>query len=340
MPPYRSVRRSGYGRVPRGGGAVRNLARGMGYAWRNRRAIVKAGRSIGKSFRKWYSSANSASSRPVTANYDYQTTRPPKPKRVNRRFTKKVENVISQHEGKHTVLFTADHFSIVSQGSEQGYQTFALFGANGSVGHNRDMAKILSLYGDLAEEGTEISPEHKNIFFFYGVLELHFTNRNTASRCYVEIYEYKMKKGINITATSLTTLITGEEAEERVLEDQEAGTVLDINMTDLNATPYMLGAVSKYVTWGKKTTIQLAAGGTSKYVMARKKNKWISGDKIKEHESWAVPGWTEGVLFVVKGAPAATSLAATTTLDFSMSRKYSWRAMDPHAQNEYGRMVV
>lgn len=304
---------------------MRNLARGMGYAWRNRRAIVKAGRAVGKGLRNYFGSNST-----TTAQRDIRTEKAPRTKRPNRRFTRKVENVISQHAGKNTVVFNGPVLATSSGAGTQQTTIFTLFGSNGSSGQNSDLNKMLTFH----EDATDIEdPESKNLFFNYGVLQVGFTNRNATDRMIVEIYEWKVRRNISVF-TSPGALLASNVADEDLLTDPLFANT-GISLVNLTATPYQIPDLCKNLKFGKKTTVQLAAGGTSTYTMARKKNKWISGLKIRDKASFAYDGWTEGLLFIQRGAPGNGTTAAGSNLDFMFTRKYCWRAMDPDAKNEY-----
>lgn len=320
MPARRSVRRY----RPGGGGFYRNLARGVGYAWRNRKTIVKAGRSVGKSIKKWARSGAS-----TTAQRDIRTSGPPRSKRVNKRFTRKVEGVISQHAGKNTVIFIAAPNTIISAAGAQAFAWFTLFGSNGSTGQTSDINKMLTLH----EDPTDLEdPESKNLFFNYGVVEMAFTNRSTVSRCYVDIYEWKTRRGVDFLSPN--AMLSSNIADEDILTDP-AGPAGNVNLNEVGVSPYQISEVCKNMKFGKKTTILLGPGGTSNYTMARKKNRWLSGIKVRDHTSFAYDGWTEGLLFLTRGAPENGSIAAAITIDYVNMRKYSWRAMDPTAKNQY-----
>lgn len=84
----------------------------------------------------------------------------------------------------------------------------------------------------------------------------------------------------------------------------------------------------------------LDPGKTATYAMARRKNKWMTGEKVVNSASFALEGWTEGIMLVFRGAPASGTAAAASTLDFMYNRKYCWRAMDPDMKNEYMFEVV
>lgn len=326
MPSRYISRRGPY--IPRGGGAIRGAIRGAAYAWRNRKAVQQAGRYVGKSIRSYFKGTGSSST--TTANRDIRTSRAPRKKRVNKRFTRKVENVISQHAGKNTVVFNGAAVATSASAGTQNFRFFTLFGSNGGVGMDQDLNKMLTFH----EDATDIEdPESKNLFYNYGVLEVGFTNRNTTDRCIVEIYEWKVRKNIKIYV-SPGALLTSNIADEDILTDP-VGPVNQINMTSVGTTPYQIPDLCSNLRFGKKTTIQLAPGGTSSYVLARKKNRWIKGLKVRDSISFSFDGWTEGLFFVVKGAPASGTTAAATNVDFMQNRKYCWRAMDPDAKNEY-----
>ena len=323
MPAYRSVRR--YNRVPRGGGAVRNLARGMGYAWRNRRAIVKAGRAVGKGLRNYFGSNTT-----TTAQRDIRTSKAPRTKRPNRRFTRRVENVISQHSGKNTVLFNGPNVSTNSSAGTQNWRMFSLFGSNGSLGMHSDINKMLGFHEDVTDLED---PESKNLYYHYGVLEIGFTSRTTnTDRVIIDIYEYKVRKNTSTFNTPDSLVLSNISDEDLLTETLPAA---QVTLNNVGATPYQLPDVCKNLKFGKRTTIQLAPGGTSTFTMARKKNKWISGLKVRDNTGFAFGGWTEGLLVIQRGAPGNGTTAANVNVDYMFNRKYCWRAMDPDAKNEY-----
>lgn len=327
MPAYRNVRR--YNRNSPGGGAVRNLARGMGYAWRNRRSIVKAGRAFGKSIRSKFASRNEL----VTQQRDVRTSRPPRTKPVNKRFRRRVESVISQHAGKNTVLFNGPTLAVSAPAGTQNFTMFTLFGSNGASGMNSDLVKILTFHEDAADLETA---ESKNLFFEYGVLQIGFTNRNPAPQpIIVEIYEYRTRRGISIY-TSPVALVNAMVADEPVLIDPLGG-ASQIQMEQVGVTPYQIPSLCKNLKFGKKTTMQVQGGQTATYTMARKKKRWLTGQKVADSGTFAFDGWTEGLLFVFKGCPANGTSAIASNVDFMFNRKYCWRAMDPDAKNEYLR---
>jgi len=329
MPPYRSVRRSGYGRVPRGGGAVRNFARGMGYAWRNRRAVVKAGRAVGKGIRNWF-----GSNQTTTAQRDIRTSKAPRKKRPSKRFTKRVENVISQHAGKNTVVFQGVATDLTAAAGAQAFGFFTLFGGNGSSGANSDLAHMLQFHEDAADIED---PESKNLYYNYGLLDVVFTNRDAANRVYVDIYEWKVRRNLKIF-TSPSALYNSNVLDEDLLTNP-LGPIQQVLLTQLGVTPYQIPDLCKNLLFGKKTTIQLGPLGTSNYLMARRKNKWVTGLKVRDSGTFAHDGWTEGLLFLVRGAPGSGTSAVASAVDFMNVRKYCWRAMDPDAKNEYLREV-
>lgn len=308
---------------------MRNLARGMGYAWRNRRAIVKAGRAVGKGLRNYFGSNST-----TTAQRDIRTQRAPRTKPVNKRFTRKVERVISAHAGRNTVLFNSLATALSSSASQQNWGMVTLFGANGSSGENSDIAHMLTFH----EDATDIEdPESKNLFYNYGVLELGISNRNITDRVIVDLYEWKVRKGVTIF-TSPSALINSNVLDEDILTDPLAVTN-QISLGSIGATPYQIPDLCKNLKFGKRTTIQIAPGGTTTYTMARKKNRWISGLKVRDSTSFAFHGWTEGILIVFRGAPAIGTSAAASNIDLMRNRKYSWRAMDPDAKNEYAQQI-
>lgn len=307
-------------------GAVAGLARGAGYAWRNRKTIVKAGRRIGKSIRKYFAPKDT-----VTEHRDVRTSGPPKPKHRNKRFTKRVEGVISEHAGRNTVIFNGSGQTLTTTAGFQEYTFLTLFGNNGGAGQSSDLAKISTFY----EDANDIeNPESKNFFFNYGVQNYGFTNTSTTSKMILEIHEYKVRTGANQFA-SPSAMYNSAVADEEVLTDPSA-TAGKIELWQLNASPYQIPDLCKFLKFGKKTTIALNPLGYASYTLARKKNKWISGKRIRDSDSFAYPGWTEGILVIIRGAPnAAGSSAASVTVAWSQTRKYSWRAMDPDAKNEY-----
>ena len=146
MPPRRSVRR--YNRGGYGGGAIRHLARGVGFAWRNRRAVQQAGRAVGKGLRKWW---NTASSSTTTGQRDVRSERPPKKKRVNKGFSRKVDRVVASHAGRNTVLFNGPVFAQSSTAGTQAVSFFTIFGSNGTTGQYSDLSRLLQLHEDAAD---------------------------------------------------------------------------------------------------------------------------------------------------------------------------------------------
>jgi hypothetical protein len=90
--------------------------------------------------------------------------------------------------------------------------------------------------------------------------------------------------------------------------------------------------------FGKKTSFLLQPSGTGRYVMARKKERWLNGEKVINHdERFQLDGWTEGLLVLQRGPPQNGTTAASVSVDFMQNRKYCWRAMDPHAKNDFAQ---
>lgn len=264
------------------------------------------------------------------------TSGPPARQRVGGAFKKKVDRAISDHAGRQTVVFRGSNLSNVAAVDTQAVDWFPLFGCNGTAGVNGDLAKLVKYYDELADD--DILTTSKNLMFQYGVLEVSFTNRGTG-RIIVDIYEWKVRKGVTNPSVTMAALVTQLEGQEEILEET-VGTPTQLNLTDLYVTPYQNPALCKVVQFGKKTTIQLAGAGTSKYTLARKKNRWISGEKILDQAGVMMPGWTEGILFITRGVPGVGASAALATIDYGFSRKYCWRAMDPHAKNGYVYEVI
>ena len=130
----------------------------MGYAWRNRNAIVKAGRSVGKSLKRAWTGNGSI----VTQQRDVQSKRPRRSKPPNKRFARKVEKVISNHAGKNTVGFLGPASGSSTSAGTQNFVFFSLFGSNGSAGQNSDLFRILGLHEDVTDLEANTS---KNLFF-------------------------------------------------------------------------------------------------------------------------------------------------------------------------------
>lgn len=305
-----------------------NLAgRGVRAAWKNRKSLKKVGRFIAKRFKS--GNRNNV----VTQARDVATSAPPANQRTGGAFKKKVDRAITDHAGRQTVVFRGTPFSTTSSTDAQAVEWFPLFGCNGtSTGLNADMAKVLKYYDELADD--DISLTSKNLYFHYGVLEINFSNRNSLSQMIVDIYEWKVRKNVTNPSVTMAAFMTQMEGQEEILEET-VGTPTQMNLTDLGVTPYQIPAICKVVKFGKKTTIQLLAGGTAKYTMARKKNRWVSGEKIQDQSGVMMSGWTEGLMFLVRGPPQVGVSAVSTIIDFGFTRKYSWKAMDPHAKNGY-----
>jgi len=309
-----------------------NLAgRGVRAAWKNRKTIKKIGRAVARKFKI------TRSNNVVTEQRDVATSAPPARQRTGGAFKKKVDRAISDHAGRQTVVFRGTPFATISGIDGQGVDWLPLFGANGAAGINGDMAKLVKYYDELADD--DILTTSKNLMFHYGVLEVSFTNRSLTAKVIVDIYEWKVRKGVTNPSVTMQALVTQMEGQEEILEET-VGTPTQLNLVDLGVTPYQNPALCKHVQFGKKTTIQLGFGGTSKYTLARKKNRWISGEKILDQAGVMMPGWTEGLLFITRGVPSTGVSAQSTTVDYGFTRKYCWKAMDPHAKNGYVYEVV
>lgn len=326
MPPNRSVRR--FNRRYAAAGAFGGAARAMGYAWRNRKRIQAAGRFVGKSIRNAWTRKNQI----VTQQRDISTSKPKRAPRPNKRFAKRVENVISAHSGKNTVVFQATAATNTAGSGTQNFMALTLFGANGAANHNADMAKLLSLH----EDPTDLENANlKNLFVDYGVLTFHLRAKTeNTTQSIVTIYEYKTRGGM-ATYTDFDALLAQMLGEEEVLNDPGAIGEIAITLNQLGITPYQLTNVCKNIIIGKKTVVLLEAGKAMTYTMARKKKKWLTGQKVVDRASYALRGWTEGIIIIHHGAPGAGTNAVQSQVDLSFSRKYSWRAMDPDAKNEY-----
>ena len=108
----------------------------------------------------------------------------------------------------------------------------------------------------------------------------------------MDVYEWKSRKNIKLF-TSPAALVNSNVADEDVLTDP-LGPVNQVTLFQVGVTPYQLPDVCSNIKFGKRTTIQLAPGGTSTYMMPRKKNKWISGFEDKDSSTFSFDGWTEG----------------------------------------------
>lgn len=304
-----------------------NLAgRGVRAAWKNRKTIKKIGRAFARKFKV------TRSNNVVTEQRDVATSGPPANQRTGGAFKKKVDRAISDHAGRQTVVFRGAAFASSAVADAQAVDWLPIFGCNGTTGVNGDLAKLVKYYDELADD--DILTTSKNLMFQYGVLEVNFTNRSTTARIIVDVYEWKARKNVTNPSVSMPALQAQLEGQEEILEET-VGTPTQMNLTDLGISPYQIPAYLKILQFGKKTTIQLAPSGTSKYTMARKKNRWISGEKILDQAGCMLAGWTEGLLFLTRGVPATGVSSQAVTIDFGFTRKYSWRAMDPHAKNGY-----
>lgn len=231
-------------------------------------------------------------------------------------------------------MFNGTANAVPAGSGTQAFAFFTLFGSNGNSGMDSDLAHMLTFHEDAADIED---PESKNMFVNYGVLEIAMTNRQPDTRCTVDIYEYKCRKNIKLF-TSPSALYNSNVLDEDLLTNP-LGPIQQVLLTQVGVTPYQIPDLCKNLKFGKKTTVQLAPLGTANYKMARRKNRWISGLKVRDSGTFSFDGWTEGLLVVFRGAPGNATVSASTTLDFRHMRSYAWRAMDPDHKNEYLREV-
>lgn len=200
-----------------------------------------------------------------------------------------------------------------------------------------DVQKIMNYYQEVLDD--DITVASKNLFFQYGVLEFAFTNRSATAQVVIDIYEFSCRKVASATDLISPDQLVGEmEADEELLTET-VGVPLMLSLGNVGVTPFQIPSLCRNLKFGKKTSIMLQPSGSSKYVMARKKNRWLRGQQAADTASWVQPGWTEGCFFMFRGVPQSGNIAATITLDFASQRKYCWRASDAHAQNDYAYEV-
>jgi len=214
----------------------------------------------------------------------------------------------------------------------QNFVFFQLFGSNGSAGMDSDLSRMLAMHEDPADLENPVS---KNLFFEYGVLQMQYTSRAANTTPVVlDIYEYKVRRNI-ASYLNPAALVTSMLAEEDILQDPATAGEIAISLGQIGVTPYQLPNLCKNLQFGRKTTILVDPGKTATYTLARKRKRWLTGQKVIDSVSFAQDGWTEGVLVVFRGAPSSATTGAAATIDYMYNRKYCWRAMDPDAKNEY-----
>lgn len=322
----------------RSGGVAAAAAVGR-FAWNNRQRIFAGARRFfgGSSARRpMRPRATTRPLRPfrggsagITSQHDIRTSRPPRTARPNRRFQRRVEDVVGKNN-KATLVFSALSVTNASAGG-QSYTAFPLFGCSGTGSHG-DLAHITTLYRNVADAGLQ-NPSDKLLYFYYAVLSLNF--RNTASDpVFVDLYQYKFKKNFTKIAATVEALIVSEEVNE---ENMESATVAIpiITLANVGVTPYQETLLSKYITYGKKTSIYINAGGAATFKIARKKNSYLNCERVLTNNTCGLSSWTEGILMVIRGAPTAAAFTAPSQVAVQFTRTYCFKNTDPHEENEY-----
>jgi hypothetical protein len=267
-----------------------------------------------------------------TAQRDVIRERTPRKRYTNPRFTKKVEEVESRKQGKITLVYT-NQLSSGSSANTQQFDGFTLFGKYGTSPKNDDLFHLLGYYDDTLDD---IPLTSKNLYILYGVLELSMACQTGSNIQFLDIYEWKTRRNC-ITAASIDDVFFKEYALEEMPEVPAIG-LATISINTIGVTPFHLPAVCKSIKFTKHTKVQIPKDGVVTYKMIRKKNRYVSGTSIINTTTaldFAKYGWTEGIIVLHRGKPAAASLAEGGTINYSITRSYAFRSADPHGKNLY-----
>ena len=80
----------------------------------------------------------------------------------------------------------------------------------------------------------------------------------------MEVYEWKTRRD-NKSYLSPDTMLSTETGFEEILQDPNTLSESPITMANVGASPYQIPDFCRNFIFGKKTTFQLAPGGTSTY---------------------------------------------------------------------------
>lgn len=271
----------------------------------------------------------------VTTQYDrkvmYSKKSMPRRKRVQwKKFVKKVQASLLKDFGTKMVLYN-DQLSEAWSGDTQRYQTFVLYGKDGSSGTTtkagyRDLVTLFANDPDLADATSLVK-------FFSGVIDVTISNNsyytdgtttNDNLSMEVDIYEFMFSKD-NIDAVDIQAMITRAENNTAKINALNA----QIQLTVRGVTPWELpDMLAQGVKILKKTKYVLTRGQNITYQFRDPRNFSLRKDYIDtSDDNFVIKGKTKGFMVLAKGVPTLSPTAVTKRIDIGVTRKYGYKVL-------------